>query len=580
MTNTGTVPLDDVELTDSRGVVPTFSGGDANGDGLLDVTETWTYTATGTAEEGQYENVASVSGVDTQTGGTAQDSDVSHHFGEAPAVVLEKLTNGVDAGEPPGPSVATGSPVTWTYRLTNTGNVPVTWSLTDDMVDVIACPRILTLVPGHSIFCHATGTAQEGQYVNVGTLVGTAPSGATVTDTDPSHHFGVTGAIEIEKLTNGESAPLPPGPVIAIGEPVQWTYLVRNTGNSELTDIVVEDDRGAEVTCPATTLAAGASMTCEATGVAEAGQYTNHATVTGETPIGGVVQDEDLSNHFGDEPGLHLVKMTNGVDANEAPGPYIPVGDEVTWSYVVTNTGNSTLTGIEVSDDHDFTVTCPATSLEPGEDMTCEATGTSEEGPYANVGTVTATSAQGTLTQSDPSHYVGSVSAIELVKRTNGEDDDVAITVGDPVTWTYEVSNPGNVAILDPQLTDDQGVVPTFVGGDTDDDGELDPGETWTYERTGTAVAGEYTNVATVTALDVLENPLTATDSSSYLGTEKHAPPPPEPPAPQPQPPAAGPDLPQTGWGPLGYVTTAVGLLLLGAVLTVTVRSARRTGGA
>ena len=33
---------------------------------------------------------------------------------------------------------------------------------------------------------------------------------------------------------------------------------------------------------------------------------------------------------------------------------------------------------------------------------------------------------------------------------------------------------------------------PTFTGGDTDNDGELDTDETWTYEATGTAVAGQY----------------------------------------------------------------------------------------
>ena len=68
------------------------------------------------------------------------------------------------------------------------------------------------------------------------------------------------------------------------------------------------------------------------------------------------------------------------------------------------------------------------------------------------------------------------------------------------------------------QLTDDKGAVPAFVSGDADGDKEIDPGETWVYQATGTAVVGQYANTATVNALDALEEPLTATDPSHYLG--------------------------------------------------------------
>jgi hypothetical protein len=38
-----------------------------------------------------------------------------------------------------------------------------------------------------------------------------------------------------------------------------------------------------------------------------------------------------------------------------------------------------------------------------------------------------------------------------------------------------------------------------YQGGDTDGDGKLDPGEVWTYQATGTAVAGQYANLGTAT---------------------------------------------------------------------------------
>ena len=86
----------------------------------------------------------------------------------------------------------------------------------------------------------------------------------------------------------------------------------------------------------------------------------------------------------------------------------------------------------------------------------------------------------------------------------------------DAITWTYEVTNPGNILIRNVVLVDDQGLVPVFVGGDEGAIGDLEPGETWIYEASSTAVAGLHTNIATVTGLDLLEEPVTASDPANY----------------------------------------------------------------
>ena len=140
------------------------------------------------------------------------------------------------------------------------------------------------------------------------------------------------------------------------------------------------------------------------------------------------------------------------------------------------------------------------------------------------------------------SHYFGVVSGIDVEKHTNGEDADAptgpVVTVGGAVNWTYVVRNTGNIPIQQVALVDDGGVAPALSVGDADGDEQLDPDETWTYAATGTATAGQYVNTATVTGLDMLEDPVSDSDPSHYF-----APPPvfPQPQPPLPQPPASGP---------------------------------------
>ena len=60
--------------------------------------------------------------------------------------------------------------------------------------------------------------------------------------------------------------------------------------------------------------------------------------------------------------------------------------------------------------------------------------------------------------------------------RTRTTAPGPGIPVGDPVTWTYVVTNPGNLPITDVAVTDDHaGVNPTFQGGDANGNDRLGP---------------------------------------------------------------------------------------------------------
>ncbi len=110
------------------------------------------------------------------------------------------------------------------------------------------------------------------------------------------------GSIDIEKATNGHDADTAPGPDVAVGQLVHWTYVVTNDGGGDLSSVSVSDDQGVVVLCPKTELAVGESMICTASETATAGQYMNTGHAEGFTPSGSHKFDSDPSHYFGVPP--------------------------------------------------------------------------------------------------------------------------------------------------------------------------------------------------------------------------------------------------------------------------------------
>ncbi|WP_207904569.1 DUF7507 domain-containing protein [Agromyces fucosus] len=554
----------------------------------------------------------------------------------APSVDIEKATNGQDADDPAGPTVTVGGQVRWTYVVTNTGGVDLTnVTVTDDLVDAddIDCDGTGSnvipgpLAPDASFTCVATGTATAGPYENLGTVTGLDPTQVEVTDDDPSHYFGVQPSIDIEKATNGQDADDAPGPNVTVGGAVRWTYVVTNTGNATLTNVIVTDDlvMAADIDCDDTggnvvagPLAPDDSFTCVATGTATVGQYENTGTVTGAGPestdvdgnpvAGALVTDEDLSHYFGIQPAIDIEKATNGQDADEAPGPNAAAGGDVRWTYVVTNTGDTSLTNVTVIDDvvAATEIDCDGTGgnvvagpLAPDASFTCVANGTATAGQYENLGTVTGTGpettdvdgdpVEGTVTDEDLSHYFGIQPSVDIEKATNGQDADEApgpsVTVGGAVEWTYVVTNTGDAPVTNVTITDD-----VVAADDIDCDatgsnviaGPLEPGDSIECTAHGAATAGQYANLGTVAATgpvttdvdgaEVAGAVATDEDWSHYVGVVV-AVPPQNPPK---NPPAAGSGADLAGTGVTIGLPMAAGAILLGGGLVFMLLARRR----
>jgi hypothetical protein len=111
------------------------------------------------------------------------------------AIDLETWINGVEAGSPPGIEIPAGSPVTWTYRVTNTGRVPLEAVTVGQGRAGTVC-RFDRLAPGESGSCETTDTALQGTSVVRAKAAGAcvAPTGgkSSVTDIDRTYYLGVS----------------------------------------------------------------------------------------------------------------------------------------------------------------------------------------------------------------------------------------------------------------------------------------------------------------------------------------------------------------------------------------------------
>ena len=186
-------------------------------------------------------------------------------------------------------------------------------------------------------------------------------------------------------------------------------------------------------------------------GDVDAGSVTNIATAAGISPQSTVVTSSPSSVTVAANSATSSITLTKSTTSSG----YGAAGQTIPYSYLVTNTGTTTLTGVGVSDDLVPTVSCPSGTLAPGVPETCTGTytvtqGDVDAGSVTNDATASATNPQSLVITSSPSSVT--VAAADCDPPAITSAPSATAVVGTPFHFTVTTCSTAVPAIKGARL--------------------------------------------------------------------------------------------------------------------------------
>jgi hypothetical protein len=290
-------------------------------------------------------------------------------------------------------------------------------------------------------------------------------------------------------------------PVIAAADqPLTYTYTVTNPGNAPLSSVTVSDDKCSPV-------------------LYQSGDDGDNLLEPGEAWVYTCTYMPSFPVYTNTSHGSHSGKLTNTATATGSyGGTILEAQDRATlypltlmkklylywnwcyrWRHVTYDVPDNTPFTLEAYKDNVLVGTFTFSQDDPLELWLSPGAFTFKEVDLPD----------GYVTVYKGFNYVAGKSHHTLWTFPNVVKFDLAIEKtgpatarkGETVTYTYTVTN-GGPASVEPKVTDDKCRAVTYTGGDTDHDGLVDPGETWTFQcqYTVRTKAGRHiTNTARVT---------------------------------------------------------------------------------
>ncbi len=398
---------------------------------------------------GSVDNVATVAGTDPNGADVlSPESTTSTAVGiPTPALALEKTAETpVDANN--SGLVDAGDTIAYSFVATNVGNVTLDQLQIDDpLVGAVTCEESVLLAGGTTV-CRADEVyvvtevdEASGLVQNVATATAVEPGGDVIQSREAVATVPVSSPVVALTMVKSAAEPVDVNESGRVdgGDTIAYTFLVTNQGTVPLSGLAIEDPRLEGVTCAETTVAPGESVTC--TGVSPytvtqadqlAGSVLNMATASAIDPDGiaaAQVQSSVIVPVSPLLPGLFMVKSATW-DDTDGDG-FGDEGEQITYSFEVTNTGDADLQDLTVVDpmlsDRGVELDCSIAALPVGASQTCvaqyvitESDTRSEQ--LTNVASASAVGADGAEVSSGPS----------LASVPMAQDEPVPIPVPSP----------------------------------------------------------------------------------------------------------------------------------------------------
>ncbi|MBP7961504.1 MAG: DUF11 domain-containing protein [Caldilineaceae bacterium] len=513
VSNIGDDSLTSVATTDNKcaplsGPTPVAP---ANANNILEPGETWRYSCT-TVLTQDTTNIASTQGTDS-LGKPVTDTDEVFVDVISAGIQLEKSASA--------PLVYSGSMVTYTFQVSNTGTDP----LSNVVVADDKCSPISARLSGdtnsdnkldrNEIWLYSCAKSLAQTTVNVATATGQDALNNPQSDQSSATVRVISPAIKVTKAVNKT--------VIVSGTQVIYSYVVTNPGNDPLASVTVSDNKCAPLTSATPNpgdvanvgkLDPGEAWTYSCT-TALTQTTLNTVTAAGVDSLGGSVQSTATANVTVVKPGISIVKSVNK--------SVVRPGTAVVYTYVVKNTGDVPLASLNLTDDK-----CTPLTRQSGDTNTNSVLETTETWTYTCQSTISQTTVNIAVATGQPSDPAGvplpginpvtaqdtaTVRVITPGITVEKSATPTTIYSGNSVTYNYTVRNTGNSTLNTVTISDDKCNPVTYVSGDTNNNQQMEVTETWIYRCT-TSLTVDTTNTVTVNAKDESGGNVTDTDTA------------------------------------------------------------------
>jgi hypothetical protein len=413
------------------------------------------------------------------TGGGASSDQIATTI---TAVQSARLTLAKSAS--PDSASVPGTIIKYTYLLTNAGNVTLTspYTVTDNKTSV-SCPSTDMLRPGGSVTCTANYPLKQSPDIDDGILINTATATAMKSDTSTTVTSNAdsatvyTSKLVLTIITSSTTATY-------AGQVITYTYKVYNNSGEVVPSPTITDSKFT-VNCPSGPIANKEFVICMTADTIPPTYTVTQADIDAGSPLtntatatAGAFASRTVTASISvvRNDSLYLTISATTSPASTGTPTVTAVGNTFTFNYMLTNTGNTTLTEpytINPSTIRDggtaplhtaLAITCGTGDLLPGTSTAanfCYSAATSVTandltnvyGSYyiTNLATAKARTKVGTrdVTSAQQTGFVATYNGARLALGITADPTNAPST-GTEIEFTYTLTSTGNVPVTLP----------------------------------------------------------------------------------------------------------------------------------